>query len=271
MSPGWTLLLEILGAMASIAVILDYFGIKPTSAGWGSITALSQVWKLVIMMSLVATTLVFSGYGFYRSFRPKTIEKVIEKPVDRIVEREKIVAADCPNANSRQANEAGKPGRNTAVPMSPPQQLPITQDCGGGNCAASVGQSGGVTAGSINLGPPEPKIEWSQESGALSPNGKPTVVVKLSVDRTLDAPAFLATCSHPCKLLTGGIPIGLSQGQGLIIPNNPLKAGMVLRNPPVLGAGMVFSMTLESQDGQPLTISDVSKVPMSQVPLADLP
>jgi hypothetical protein len=29
---------------------------------------------------------------------------------------------------------------------------PISQDCGGGNCAASIGQQGGITAGQVNLG-----------------------------------------------------------------------------------------------------------------------
>jgi hypothetical protein len=36
-------------------------------------------------------------------------------------------------------------------PGPAPEQLPIRQDCGGGNCAASVGQQGGVTAGQINV------------------------------------------------------------------------------------------------------------------------
>jgi type IV secretory pathway VirB10-like protein len=36
---------------------------------------------------------------------------------------------------------------------------PMQQDCGGGNCAQSTGQQGGVTAGQINIGtPPPPEV-----------------------------------------------------------------------------------------------------------------
>ena len=96
MSPGWRLFLEILGAAASVAVILDYMGIKPTPAAWGSIMALNQKWKLFIMLGLVGLSVWFSGYGFYRSLHPKIVEKIVEKPVDRIVE--KVVPGQCPTA-----------------------------------------------------------------------------------------------------------------------------------------------------------------------------
>jgi hypothetical protein len=58
-----------------------------------------------------------------------------------------------------------RPGQQKAQrPMSPnssQQPPPLTQDCGGGNCAASVGQQGGITAGQINIGPPPLKLEYS--------------------------------------------------------------------------------------------------------------
>ena len=152
MSPGWTLFLEILGAIASVVVILDYFGIKPNTHAWGSIMALNQKWKLAIMLGLVGLTLWFSGYGFYRSLRPKVIEKTVtvtvEKPVDRIVE--KIVKADCPNKAAASKSQATKTNKDAPVPA---RQPPMTQDCGGGNCAQSSGQTGGVTAGQINVAP----------------------------------------------------------------------------------------------------------------------
>jgi hypothetical protein len=410
MSPGWELTLGIVGGVASIAVILDYFGIKPNALAWESIMALSQKWKLAIMLGLVCLTLSFSGYGFYRSLRPHVIEKIVEKPVDRVVEKERIVQAECPKTDTKGTAKAK--ANKDSPPVTPPQQPPIKQDCGAGNCAASVGQQGGVTAGQINidtdrrltpkqladigadkidcaaapfikvtassdeakryasqfigalrkagcradlelpipglrpditgvfigvrdmdkidpsatalgkvlssanipflfrlmepdffpgaafvlvigakespsavsyeqhggitagvvnLGPPQPKLTWTQESGRLSANGKPTVIVKLTVDRALDEPAFLATCSRPCKAVDGGIPIGFSQAQAIGKSDNPLMAGLALRTPPVLGAGIVFSITLESQDKEALTIRDVSRVPMSQVPKVDAP
>jgi hypothetical protein len=97
MSPSWELLLGIVGGIASVAVILDYFGIKPNALAWGSIMALNQKWKLAMMLTLVGITLCFSGYGFYRSLRPKIVEKTVtvEKPVEKIVE--KFVPRDCPD------------------------------------------------------------------------------------------------------------------------------------------------------------------------------
>jgi hypothetical protein len=139
MGPGWTLFLEVLGAVASVVVILDYLGIKPTANAWGSIMALNQKWKLVIMLGLVGLMLFFSGYGFYRSLRPKIVEKTVtvtvEKPVDRVVE--KVVHADCPKTTTKQ--------KGPAIPVQPQQQPPMTQDCGGAQCAQSSGQSGGFT------------------------------------------------------------------------------------------------------------------------------
>jgi hypothetical protein len=149
MSPGWTLVLEITGAVASVVVILDYFGIKPTAVAWGSIMALNQKWKLIIMLGLVGLTLWFAGYGFYRSLRPKIIERIVEKPVDRVVEKERIVQAECPKTEAD--GTAKSKAKKDASPATPSQQPPITQDCGGGNCAASVGQQGGVTAGQYNV------------------------------------------------------------------------------------------------------------------------
>jgi hypothetical protein len=112
----------------------------------------SQKWKLVVMLGLVGLTLCFSGYGFYRSLRPLVVEKVVEKPVDKIVS----VPQECPpvpnpstkpKRSSQSAILKGKPVTRTHAPSEPP----IKQDCVGGNCAASVGQQGGVTAGQINV------------------------------------------------------------------------------------------------------------------------
>jgi hypothetical protein len=60
--------------------------------------ALNRKRKLAIMLTVVGASLAFSGYNFYRSLRPKIVEKTVivtvEKPVDRVVE--KVVHTDCP-------------------------------------------------------------------------------------------------------------------------------------------------------------------------------
>jgi hypothetical protein len=145
MGPGWKLLADVIGAVASIVVILDYFGIKPTAGAWGSIMALNQKWKLAIMLGLVGLMLFSSGYGFYRSLRPKIIEKIVtvtvEKPVDRIVERE--VPQKCPTCP--------KCTKSASLTTKPPAPLPQSQECAlGAQCAQSSGQSGGFT-GQLNI------------------------------------------------------------------------------------------------------------------------
>ncbi len=192
MGPGWTLFLEILGAIASLAVVLDYFGIKPTAEAWGSIMALSQKWKLGIMLGLVGLTLWFSGYGFYRSLHPRIVEKIVEKPVDKIVER--IVQADCPKVQTRSSKgkSPAKKEKGAATPPSVAQPQQQTLFCEGGNCAQSSGQTGGVTAGVVVDTPPL-KITWTvHESVSDKPADFPYAQqVRVSVN-TLYTPVSLA-------------------------------------------------------------------------------
>jgi len=145
MSPGWALFLEMLGALASVVVILDYFGIKPTAQAWVSIIALRQKWKLVIMLGLVGLTLWFSGYGFYRSLRPKIVEKTVEKPVDRIVE--KVVPAQCPAPQSvpptHQKVTSGSGGRSA---ITLPLGATINATTNAPNSAAV-----GINTGTLNV------------------------------------------------------------------------------------------------------------------------
>src|SRR6266446_5224426 len=106
MSPGFTLFVEVLGTIASIAVILEFFGMKPKSQDWWLIMPLSRRLKLFVMLALVAASLSMSGYGFYRSIHPKIVERVIEKSVDRIVE--KIVPQQCPEpVKSKRTSRSG--------------------------------------------------------------------------------------------------------------------------------------------------------------------
>jgi len=69
------------------------------------------------------------------------------KPGPSVPSKPKVTS----NANSQTPStpqaEAAK--NTTAVPA--PVQPPNTLDCGGGNCAVSTGQQGGITAGQINI------------------------------------------------------------------------------------------------------------------------
>lgn len=54
-------------------------------------------------------------------------------------------------SKARPSKQAPKRPKVQALPVAPSQPS-VNQDCGGGNCAVSVGQQGGVTAGQIVVG-----------------------------------------------------------------------------------------------------------------------
>jgi hypothetical protein len=89
-------IVDLIVCLASLAAILEYFGIKPKRNAEGSAMASGRKWKLAIMLVLVGASLGLSGYSFYRSRRPRVVEKTvtIEKPVEKIVE--KLVPQNCP-------------------------------------------------------------------------------------------------------------------------------------------------------------------------------
>jgi hypothetical protein len=109
--------------------------------------------RVALGLSLLSACL--SSFAAYHFFRPRLVEKTVEKPVDRIVE--KMVPADCPKVpNDAETKGPVKKASNGGALSAAPgtKQPPQTQFCEGGNCAQSTGQTGGVTAGQINIGSP---------------------------------------------------------------------------------------------------------------------
>jgi len=102
-----------------------------------------------LALALVLVSLGLSAGAFYYFFRPRIMEKIVEKPIERIVEKEKLVPSECPKLSSR---EPSKSGQKKQSPPAASGQSPITLDCGGGNCAQTSGQTGGLTVGQLNVG-----------------------------------------------------------------------------------------------------------------------
>jgi len=223
--------------LAAFVAILDYFGFKPKQPLWGQAMPLSRKWKLAMMLGLVASSLCLSSYSFYRSLHPKIVEKIVEKPVDRIVE--KLVPQECPSTpvSSRQHSDKPKtppPPRSTALrgtPVTIPDQPPIQQECVGGNCAASVGQQGGITAGQVNVNGPIPPVYTFTEEAVASDNRK-KINVHVHADRAVRGAIVGMLFSGPIDYVAANNPnvtnAGMSQqnwGQlnqknGIPLPNS---------------------------------------------------
>ena len=127
--------LNLLIALAALIAILDWFGIKPSPQSWGAIMPRSRLWKLAIMLGLVAASLGLSGYSFYRAIRPKIVEKVVEKPV------QKIVPQECPKTDSSKQQSTHDIKKDKPAPhtSTAPSQTAT------GNNNAQVGS--GITTG----------------------------------------------------------------------------------------------------------------------------
>jgi hypothetical protein len=232
-------LIDGLVALAALVAILDYFGLKPREPIWGLTMPLSKNWKLAIMLGLVAASLGMSSYGFYRSYQPKIVEKTVEKPVEKVVE--KLVPQECPlnpipsrQHFNRQSKTLPQPTVLRGTPVTKtdaPNQPPIQQDCGGGNCAASVGQQGGITAGQVNVNGPIPPVYTFTEEVVASDNRK-KINVHIHADRAVRGAIVGMLFSGPIDYVAANNPnvtnAGMSQqnwGQlnqknGIPLPNS---------------------------------------------------
>src|SRR6202011_3463219 len=84
---------------------------SPKKPVWGLAMPLSRNWKLVIMLVLVAASLGLSGYGIYRSLRPKIVERIVEN--DRPVP----VSVPCPPEPAKEIHKkTGVQNKFTPVP-----------------------------------------------------------------------------------------------------------------------------------------------------------
>ncbi len=104
-----------------------------------------------------------------------------------------------------------------------------------------------------------PRVSWAQATEG------PTVKVVFSVDDTMELPAFKATCDRPCNNVmseaTGNYePVPLS------FENEPNSAGLTLRSPRPLGAGVRVLWVIRSLDERPITITDFRILEIGEVP-----
>lgn len=149
MTSGWALFFGVLTALASIVAILEWLGIKPKALSWRLVVPFSTKLKLVIMVGLMVLSLGFSGYGFYRSFRPKIVERIVERQVPTICPS---VPATVPENKEPARSKKQAPPKNGLSPSGNDNVTGNTVTQGAG----SIAQFGGFgnTATIINKDAP---------------------------------------------------------------------------------------------------------------------
>lgn len=170
------------------------------------------------------------------------------------------------------------------------QKQPVTrptmsQECApGASCGMSSGQTGGITAGTINLGPPPPQLRWSQEQLAMRSQTKnalptvsmvsndklptdtlanPGVVVKASIDRTATITGYRVKCDRPCQLVNVISDAIGGAFQALLTNEVDGDSTVVLAGatmPIPMPSGYQIELEIHSRDAQKVKVENVTLV-----------
>lgn len=153
--------------------------------------------------------------------------------------------------------------QSNQMPLGKPEtpQPPMTLFCEGGSCAQSSGQTGGITAGTVNLTErPLPEVKWTQEPLAGIPNGSgdythPGVVLHIAISTRFDDPTFVARCDRPCSGISGTpVNAGTFWPNSGNADNNPNVVWLHFSIPSVLPSGQLVDWDIRSKDNQAIKV-----------------
>jgi|SRR6266849_4229434 len=135
---------------------------------------------------LTAATVVIGLLGIVVALLfPEVRRKLgLEKPVpvaaETHVSQSQAPATTTPNTSPPQSRT--RPKVKSKPTPAPSQALPVSQECApGASCAQSSGQQGGITAGTINVGPPPLTFRWTVKD---VPSTKPDLAFEKQISVT---------------------------------------------------------------------------------------
>jgi hypothetical protein len=97
------------------------------------------------LCTFIAGLFIVGGLFWMNAWlRPKP---EVERPNGKV----ELQSSVPPATAETKTTERPKPEKKLAGTRQTKPRAPVSQDCGGGNCAVSVGQQGGITAGAINV------------------------------------------------------------------------------------------------------------------------
>jgi hypothetical protein len=161
-----------------------------------------------------------------------------------------------PIPSSRTGDE-GTVGKNSQ--SAPPVVL---KDSPGS--AISFGQQGGITAGTVNIGSPEPQLTWSAIEKSPPENAKhPRAYARITVDRSFPDAKFAVICDRPCSGVEADrLPGSNSVSMGNF-PGVPNVAPFIIIGPNPFPADIGDVLGVEPEDDQPVRILDVRKLALT--------
>lgn len=186
---------------------------------------------------------------------------VTSAPGATILQSARDIVINSPPAPPKKPESQRLAGRPASIQSAPPQAAPGRLTVGKvdqGPCSVlQIGGQGNQASGG-NCGSPEPKIAWKQDEGPLR-DGKASVDLTLSVDHSMEVPAFYAICDRPCETIGAMVFPGLTQNFFLQYPS-PNKTGFGFSAPRPLGPGVRVIWTIRARDGiQPFQVTEVQK------------
>jgi hypothetical protein len=149
------------------------------------------------------------------------------------------------NGNVAGYNTAGSAVGNGSQVASPTLVIP-----GSGN-GISFGQQGGITAGTVNVSPPQASVTWEPiERDDLSKGQQhPRSFAKMYLNQSLPDARFAVICDRPCQVVWHSAVDGMNSAKPFSAPTVPNIAGFMVIQPNPFPAYTNYILGVESQDG----------------------
>jgi hypothetical protein len=158
------LLFAAIAAIGAVIAVLPLFGFDLRIIGrpkkLTEVVLTRPMRKAWVALVVALLSVGLSAGAFYYFFRPRLVQKIVEKPIDRTVpcpqqetQMKPLSPAKPPRSSERQ--KANVPTTTSTAPQQPPQP---SQSCPNGICIA--GDNSG-TATVNNFGPPPIHLDWT--------------------------------------------------------------------------------------------------------------
>jgi hypothetical protein len=148
-------------------------------------------------------------------------------------------------------------GNGNAVGNANQVASPTVVIPGSGN-GVSFGQQGGITAGTVVVGPPPAHVKWEADDKGDWPKGKhPRSFAKIFVDQSVPDARFGVLCDRPCAAVWNSSVEGMNFSKTFSANGVPNAAGFMIVQPNPFPSFTNYILGVESLDDLPVRILHV--------------